>query len=163
MASFRDPAGSVACVGSQIFRCVSGPAFGTLEEFLASTPAQSFAASGKLVSTSTGVAEGDGLRAVRACRALEFGPDVQIVEHERVWFPSYPYEWPPEMLFAAGELTLEIAQASLKHEFGLKDATPYNVLFRGPKPVFVDVLSFEKRDPGDPAWLPYAQFVRTFV
>ena len=46
---------------------------------------------------------------------------------------------------------------------GLKDATPYNILFRGPDPVFIDVLSFERRNPGDPTWLPYAQFVRTFL
>jgi hypothetical protein len=45
----------------------------------------------------------------------------------------------------------------------LKDATPLNVLFRGPEPIFIDVLSFERRDPGDPTWLPYAQFVRTFL
>ncbi len=86
-----------------------------------------------------------------------------ILEHERVWFPSYPYEWPPEMLHAAAELTIDIAAAALEDGFGLKDATPFNVLFRGPKPVFVDVLSFEKRQPGDPRWLPYAQYTRTFV
>jgi len=45
----------------------------------------------------------------------------------------------------------------------LKDATPYNILFRSAKPVFVDLLSFEKRAPNDPVWLPYAQFVRTFI
>src|SRR5262249_37793171 len=36
-------------------------------------------------------------------------------------------------------------------------------LFRGPDPVFIDLLSFERRRPGDPVWLPYAQFVRTFL
>lgn len=161
MASFRDPAGSVVRTESQIFRCIAGPAYRTLEEFLASSPAKSLLASGKLVSTSA-VENAHGLEAVQAC-AVELGPDAQVVEHERVWFPSYPYEWPPEMLFAAGELTLEIALDSLKQDFGLKDATPYNVLFRGPKPVFVDVLSFEKRDPSDPTWLPCAQFERTFL
>ncbi len=163
MASFRDPAGSVVRSGSQIFRYVSGPAYRTLEEFLASAPAQSFLASGKLVSTSAALTDGDGVRQMEAGARLEFGTDVQVVEHERVWFPSYPYEWPPEMLFTSGELTLEIAQTSLRQNFGLKDATPYNVLFRGPKPVFVDVLSFEKRDPADPTWLPSAQFERMFL
>ncbi len=67
------------------------------------------------------------------------------------------------MLHAAGKLTIELAQAALDEGFGLKDATPYNILFRGSKPVFVDVLSFERRDPGDPTWLPYAQFLRTFI
>jgi hypothetical protein len=34
---------------------------------------------------------------------------------------------------------------------------------KGPRPVFVDVLSIEKRDSGSPLWLAYAQFVRTFL
>ncbi|HEX3685183.1 MAG TPA: class I SAM-dependent methyltransferase [Bryobacteraceae bacterium] len=85
------------------------------------------------------------------------------LEHDRVWFPSYPYEWPAEMLFAAGALTIDLGEAVLGESFGLKDATPYNVLFEGPRPVFVDLLSFEKRDPRDPTWLPYAQFLRMFV
>jgi SAM-dependent methyltransferase len=86
-----------------------------------------------------------------------------LLEHERVDFPSYPYEWAPEMLHAAAELTLELAEALPDDGLGLKDATPYNVLFRGPEPVFIDLLSFECREPRDPTWLPYAQFVRTFL
>jgi len=84
-------------------------------------------------------------------------------EHDRVPFASYPYEWPPEMLHAAGALTLDLALSALDESFGLKDGTPYNVLFRGTKPVFVDVLSFERRDPRDTTWMAYAQFVRTFL
>ena len=67
------------------------------------------------------------------------------------------------MLYAAAGLTIDLARELLPCGFGIKDATPYNVLFRGPEPVFVDVLSFEPRDPHDPLWLPYAQFVRTFL
>ena len=67
------------------------------------------------------------------------------------------------MLHAAGLLTLDLAQALLADGLGLKDGTPYNILFRGPEPVFIDVLCFERRQPGDPTWLPYAQFVRTFL
>src|SRR4029077_13243294 len=59
--------------------------------------------------------------------------------------------------------TLDLAQALLADGLGLKDGTPYNILFRGPAPVFIDVLSFERRQPGDATWLPYAQFVRTFL
>jgi SAM-dependent methyltransferase len=60
-------------------------------------------------------------------------------------------------------LTLDLAESGLEDGLGLKDATPFNVLFDGPRPVFVDWLSFERRDPHDPTWLAYAQFVRTFV
>jgi SAM-dependent methyltransferase len=91
-----------------------------------------------------------------------FAPEM-VIEHEPVEFPSYPYEWPAEMLHAAAELTLELALELLPYGLGLKDGTPYNVLFRGPDPVFVDVLSVEQRDPADPTWLAYAQFVRTFL
>lgn len=90
------------------------------------------------------------------------GP-LKVLEHERIPFPSFPYEWPPEMLHAAGGLTVDLARDLLADGLGLKDATPYNVLFRGPQPVFVDVLSVERRDQGDSMWLPYAQYVRTFL
>ena len=67
------------------------------------------------------------------------------------------------MLWEAGRLTLELARASLSDSYGLKDATPYNVLYRGTEPVFIDVSSFKPREPGDPVWRAYGQFVRTFL
>jgi SAM-dependent methyltransferase len=90
------------------------------------------------------------------------GPDA-VFEHELIPFRNYPYEWAPEMLWEAGRLTLELAQSSLPDGYGLKDATPYNVLFRGSDPVFIDAPSFEPRTAGDPVWRPYGQFVRTFL
>ena len=92
-----------------------------------------------------------------------FGAGGLLLEHDRVWFPSYPAEWPAEMLYAAGQLTIDLAEATLAEGYGLKDATPHNVLFRGPDPVFIDLLSFDRRAPGDATWLPYAQFMRMFV
>jgi hypothetical protein len=46
---------------------------------------------------------------------------------------------------------------------GLKDATPLNILFNGSQPVFIDSLSIEPRDPTQPIWAAYGQFVRTFL
>jgi SAM-dependent methyltransferase len=60
-------------------------------------------------------------------------------------------------------LTLSIADELLDEGLGLKDATPFNVLFRGSRPVFVDVLSIERRNPLDPIWKAAAQFERTFL
>jgi SAM-dependent methyltransferase len=141
--SFRDPAGILFRDGDRILRRVNPAAAGTLNTFLKTRTAREATESGKLV-TSTRLAE-------------------DLYEHERIPFPSYPYEWPAEMLRAAGGLTIELAQSALEEGFGLKDASPYNVLFRGSRPVFVDVLSFEQRDPLQSAWMPYAQFVRTFL
>jgi len=86
-----------------------------------------------------------------------------VLEHERIPFTSYPHEWPPEMLHSAAALTLALAEELIEEGLGLKDATPHNVLFRGPQPVFIDVLSIEPRTTGDPIWLASAQFVRTFL
>ncbi|MBV8811062.1 MAG: methyltransferase domain-containing protein [Acidobacteriaceae bacterium] len=107
--------------------------------------------------------DAEGREFVRELESDSRNGPCALLEHERVWFRSFAYEWPPEMLYAAARLTVDVAASALKEGFSLKDATPFNVLFRGPKPVFVGVLSFEKRDPNDSRWLPYAQFVRTLV
>lgn len=91
------------------------------------------------------------------------GEASRVLEHPRVAFPSSAVEWSPEQLLEAGRLTLEIAERLLGEGLGLKDASPDNVLFRGPDPVFVDTLSIERRRPDDPLWLPEAQFQRNFV
>lgn len=152
--SFRDPGGFVFRSGSRLFRAIEPSAFDALEQFLASPSARDFISSGKLVKTEFP----DPLEF-----ASEFPANYRLAEHELVSFPSFPAEWPPEMLAAAGFLTLDLAEACLPHGWRLKDATPYNVLFRGPSPVFVDVLSFERREAQDSLWPAYAQFVRTFL
>jgi 2-polyprenyl-3-methyl-5-hydroxy-6-metoxy-1,4-benzoquinol methylase len=135
-----------------------------LKNFVGSPTAQQLIQSGKIVRTLdlSGSSNGCLLRLPREI-AVEIEHGSHVVEHEPVWFPSYPYEWPPDMLFAAGELTIELAQRLFDASFSLKDATPYNVLFCGPKPVFIDVLSFERHLEGDSRWLPYGQFLRTFI
>jgi SAM-dependent methyltransferase len=162
-ATFRDPDGSVFRVDGRIFRATTKAGAETLKAALNTTAVQQMLSSGRLVETkalASGEAEtllGDAAAEWRSAGQTEF------FEHERIPFPSYPYEWPPEMLHAAAALTIDAARELLPCGFGVKDATPYNVLFRGPEPVFVDVLSFEPRDPKDPIWLPYGQFVRTFL
>jgi SAM-dependent methyltransferase len=162
-ASFRDPAGRVALLPGRVLRAVRAEGVADLDAFLASSFAKTLLSSGALISTKTldaaTVAElsrEPGLAGILAGAA-------HVLEHERVWFPAYPYEWSPAMLFEAGRLTLELAEGLLRDGLGLKDATPYNILFRGTAPVFVDVLSVERREPRDATWLPYAQFVRTFM
>lgn len=163
--SFRDPAGSVFQLDDRILRVVNSTGVADLNAFLQSQAGQKLMASGVVVGSRTlddkqtkDLLANPGVRDLFDDRAAQI-----VIEHERVSFPSFPYEWAPEMLYAAGMLTLDLAQALLPEGLGLKDGTPYNVLFRGPDPVFVDVLSFERREAGDPTWLPYAQFVRTFL
>ena len=163
--SFRDPAGTLILGDSRILRIISKAALPDLLLFLASRQGKEFLSSGKVAQTRllSDFERAETLQDAevsRQARGIEVGG---IAEHERIPFPSYPYEWPPEMLQAAGQLTLELAAGLLSEGLGLKDATPYNILFRGSSPVFVDLLSVERRDPRDPIWLAHAQFVRTFL
>jgi SAM-dependent methyltransferase len=80
-----------------------------------------------------------------------------------VFFPSYPWEWSPSEWRAAAELTMHLCGEAVPAGYLLKDATPLNVLFDGPRAIFVDVLSFDPREPADPIWLAQGQFVRTFL
>ena len=161
--SFRDPAGRLLSVHGKIFRIINSSGIEDLTAFLGSETSRRFIDAGRIVRTKV-VAPTEidcpdsGIETIFSEQRGRM-----LVEHERVPFPSFPYEWAPHMLHAAASLTLDLAEELLPEGFGLKDATPYNVLFHGPEPVFVDILSFEKRDAGDATWLPYAQFIRTFL
>jgi len=165
-SSFRDPGGILLPYQGRILRLVNGSGLEDLHAFLNSKAGDFYTANGGVVRTTV-LSEQEKRELLRdpALRAVseDLGEVAEILEHERIPFPSFPYEWAPEMLEAAGHLTLSLARKCLSEDLGLKDATPLNVLFRGTEPVFIDVLSFERREPGDPRWLPYAQFVRTFL
>lgn len=103
-------------------------------------------------------------RRLVATRVLSAEPGQPLLlEHERIFFPSYPWEWTPGQWLSAASLTLDLCEESLDAGYILKDASPLNVLFSGAQPIFVDVPSFELRDPASALWLAYAQFVRTFL
>ena len=108
-------------------------------------------AAGRLVATER-VAEADGLPA-----ELDAAKVAAVLRHERVPVVSYPYEWPFGMLRDAALLELDLLLAALDEGLVLKDASPYNVQWRGSKPVFVDVGSFERLREGEP-WAGYRQF-----
>jgi len=163
--SFRDPAGFCFSFHQRICRFVAADALPDFEKFLQAEFAKKFSAAKKLIS-SRKLAENEiaALRESPELKTIFTGQKAgAIFEHEKIPFQNFPHEWPSEMLWAAGKLTLEIAQAALAEGWCLKDATPANILFRGSEPVFVDALSFERRNPNDPIWKPHAQFVRTFL
>jgi len=142
-----------------LVRAVFPPGLPNLQAFQASATVRRLADLGHVIPAE--VLEDTAARELK--RELSLPDDALLLRHERLEFPSYPYEWPPEMLAAAAELTLDLAEGLLDEGLGLKDATPFNILFRGSDAVFVDVLSVEPRAPGDPVWRAYAQFVRTFL
>jgi len=147
LETFRDPAGSLRIAGERVVRQVRAGAADTALGFLRSEEAQRWVEQGKLIET----------------RFVPLEDGELELEHPRVFFPSYPWEWTPSAWIAAADLTLDLCEGLLGQGLILKDATPLNVLFRGTQPVFVDVLSVDARDAERPVWLAYAQFVRTFL
>lgn len=160
--SYRDPAGHLISYQNRIIRLVKSEK-SALNDFLLTKTANKYISSGNLVKTFPVKEEEINWLLKEQHHLLIMDNNYHFVEHELIPFPSFPHEWPAEMLFEAGILTLDLARDMLLENFGLKDATPFNILFNGYKPVFVDVLSMERRDSNDPVWIPYAQFVRTFL
>jgi SAM-dependent methyltransferase len=148
IATFRDPAGSLRIHGEDVLRTVHPRYAAESLRFLKSDLARRWTDEGHLVASEVLSAE-------------ENQP--LLLQHPRVFFPSYPWEWTPSQWVAAGELTLELCGQLLHDGWILKDATPLNILFDGSRPVFVDLLSIERRDPRSPLWLAYGQFARTFL
>ena len=147
-ATFRDPAGSLRIDDERVLSTVHAEYAEDCLNFLGSELAQSWIATGRLVET----------------HVLSSAPGEELeLEHQRVFFPSSPWEWTPCQWIAAAELTLDFAEQQLSIGRVLKDATPLNVLFEGSRPVFVDVLSTEARELQNPLWMAYGQFVRTFL
>ncbi len=85
-----------------------------------------------------------------------------MLRHERIPFVSYPYEWTFGMLREAALLQLDLELEALAAGLTLKDATPYNVQFRGSRPAFIDVGSFERLREGEP-WAGYRQFCMLYL
>ena len=85
-----------------------------------------------------------------------------VLEHERIPFVSYPYEWTFAMLRDAALLQLELLRRGLEENLILKDSSSYNVQWRGARPVFIDVGSFERLRQGEP-WAGYRQFCMLFL
>lgn len=85
-----------------------------------------------------------------------------VLRPERLSLISYPYEWCFSQLKDAALLTLEIARKALEHGMVLKDASAYNVQFVKGKPIFIDTLSFEAYEEGEP-WIAYRQFCSHFL
>lgn len=141
--SFRDPDGHVIMSQDKVIRKLTSIGQQAMQSFLQCSISHRLIAEKKLVNTHY--------------------IDDSTLEHDKIFFPSFPYEWCPEMLQQAGLLTLDIAMEVFNQDFGLKDASPYNILFDGPNPIFVDILSFEKRNPNDFTWLAYSQFTRNFI
>ena len=150
--SFRDPESRVFYDGDEVFRALSPDGLSDFEALRES----SLLDDERVVRTE--LVEDAGA----ARRGLLVHEPAGVLRHERIPFVSYPYEWTFSMLKDAALLQLDLLLAALDHDLVLKDSTPYNVQFKGARPVFVDVGSFERLREGEP-WVGYRQFCMLYL
>ena len=146
--TFRDPEGRLYLHGDRVLREIYPQHSETVLSWLRSPLAQRWMQQRRMAPTT--VLSGEAAQPTS-------------LEHERIFFPSYPWEWGPSQWIEAAELTLDLCEEALGEGLILKDATPLNILFCGSRAIFVDVLSFERRELKSPLWIAYAQFARTFL
>lgn len=151
--TFRDPAGQLQLTETHALRRIYPAAVEETQAFLASPLRAALERSGDLVVTE--IAKSPTHPGVL--------PEELWLQHPRIDPISYPWEWTTAQWHSAAELTLRLASQAIDAGWTLKDATPLNILFVGARPVLVDVLSFERRNPQSSVWLAYGQFVRTFL
>ncbi len=151
--TFRDPAGQLRLTADCALRWIRPSAEEETRAFLASPLRMALEKSGDLIPSR--IANPDAHPSISSGELC--------LEHPRIDPISYPWEWTTVQWRAAAELTLRVASQAIDAGWTLKDATPLNILFIGPRPILVDVLSFERRDPHSSVWLAYGQFVRTFL
>jgi ribosomal protein L11 methylase PrmA len=85
-----------------------------------------------------------------------------FLEHKKINFVSYPYEWCFEQLKQAALHHLNFQIFLLERDCVLIDASAYNIQFNNTKPIFIDVLSIENYKYGS-YWFGHKQFCEQFL
>jgi hypothetical protein len=156
--SFRDWDGRVFVSDDRVLRALSAQGLANWEALASSALYSRLMDDEVLVPTR--LADDDKLERLR--EADPAGEWEAALSHERIPYVSYPYEWAFSMLQDAALLQLRLTAETLDHGLMLKDATPYNIQWRGSRPVFIDVGSFEPARAGE-TWAGYRQFCMLFL
>jgi ribosomal protein L11 methylase PrmA len=151
--SYRDPSGHVYESNGRIFRTINERARSHYEAVRDKGILASAVQKGLLV---------DSRELEKAQWDAGFDAAAYVVEHPRIPFVSYPYEWPFRALKAAALHHLDLQLTLLEQDAALSDSTAYNVQFIGSRPVFIDLLSVRPYQPGE-FWIGHRQFCEQFL
>jgi hypothetical protein len=161
--SYRDRNGAVFYYNGEVFRGINAGALANWKRLTATRFFAEFTTRGSIVPTEL-ISEPVCGNAGQTFSGQTFSSQTwaAVLKHAVIPFVSYPYEWTFGMLKDAALLHLELMLAALEEDFILKDSSPYNVQWRGARPVFIDTPSFEPLAQGQ-AWVGYRQFCELFL
>lgn len=91
-----------------------------------------------------------------------FKNSADTIEHRKIEFLNYPYEWSNFFFKKAALRYLELLNLLIEDGFTLKDGHIYNLTFEGANPVYFDFGSIEKLQPST-MWYGFSQFLEYFV
>lgn len=147
--SFRDPSGQIFTAGQRVFRKISTHGKEAYEAVRACNITTELEKEGMLIES-------------KEVTDFDLPSSYKILEHPRIPFISYPYEWSFEQLRNAALLHISLHLKCLERNITLSDASAYNVQFNGYRPVFIDRLSLIPYRDGD-AWHGHRQFTEHFI
>jgi hypothetical protein len=155
-ASFRDWDGRVVSSNGHVYRVLSAQGLTDWQALEPSSIHRQAVEEGTMVRTEVVDSPPFDPAMIMGDRAAA------VLRHERISTITYPYEWCFSMLKDAALLQLDLTARALDEGLMVKDATPYNVQWRGTNPVFIDTGSFRSLRPGEP-WPAYRQFCMLFL
>lgn len=151
--SFRDPAGYIVQQNERIFRVVHERAREAYETARDSGILELLAKEGDLIAAT---------EVPRSSWDADFASAAYVLEHPRIPFISYPYEWAFRALKLAALHHFDLNLKLLSRGLTLSDATAYNIQFLGPKAIFIDTLSVRPYRKGE-YWRGHRQFCEQFL
>ncbi|MDQ4049645.1 MAG: methyltransferase [Actinomycetota bacterium] len=153
--SFRDPESRIFYADGAVSRALSPDGLADFEALSETKLFERAVGEGRLVGT-------ERVEDTTALPDLLVHRQAGLLRHERIPFVSYPYEWAFSMLKDAALLQLDLLEGALAENLTLKDSSPYNMQWRGAKPVFIDLGSFERLREGE-SWVGYRQFCMLYL
>lgn len=151
--SFRDPAGKIFYHKNKVYRILDeegSKRFGFLEknDLLKNLIDKKF-----LIPSNR-----------KNSQSFEFKDIInrQIIEHDRIDYVSYPYEWSFQQLKDAAIHHLDLHLYLMDNNATLIDGSAYNIQFIGHKPIFIDILSIKEYEDGE-YWKAHRQFCENFL
>ncbi|MFH1096543.1 MAG: class I SAM-dependent methyltransferase [Candidatus Desantisbacteria bacterium] len=151
--SFRDPSGQIYIYDGRIFRTVMPCATADFEYVESSGLIKQLEEEGLIVESK----QVDPVVIGENATGTSY-----VLEHPRIPFISYPYEWSFPAIKAASLMHIDIHLKALNKGCTLSDASAYNMQFIGPNPIFIDRLSFRRYREGE-FWLGHNQFCEQFL
>ena len=151
--SFRDPSGHVYKYNNRIIRIVKNFGKKRYEFIKEKNLIEESIKNNFLINTKEIENEFKNLKSDDCCYFLE---------HEKLDYISYPYEWGFYQLKDAALHHLNFQIFLLEKGAVLIDSSAFNIQFKGNKPVFIDVLSMDKYVEGE-YWKGHSQFLQQFL